>query len=251
MILDNNYKQGFTIVELALSMSIVSVLLIAIVTMSIQMGRIYTKGATMLDLNAASRTINADFTRSFNSIPSIEWSNPQTTFEASQNYVVRPNTSESQAGAYCTGSFSYLWNTARILNAPESGRTVSVRYDGATTSSTEIKLIKILDSSRQYCADSTLWTRIPRGGQVIDLLPQTESGLMIYDIRFHSKEALYDQSTNQRIINISYVLGTSDANLGLIDMSNMNCRPPSDIQGAESYCAINKFDLTVRTLGRR
>ena len=50
MILDNNYKQGFTIVELALSMSIVSVLLIAIVTMSIQMGRIYTKGATMLDL---------------------------------------------------------------------------------------------------------------------------------------------------------------------------------------------------------
>ena len=74
---------------------------------------------------------------------------------------------------------------------------------------------------------------------------------MIYDIRFHSKEALHDQSTNQRIINISYVLGTSDANLGLIDMSNMNCRPPSDIQGAESYCAINKFDLTVRTLGRR
>ncbi|MBS7346443.1 MAG: prepilin-type N-terminal cleavage/methylation domain-containing protein [Candidatus Sacchiramonaceae bacterium] len=251
MIRDNNHKQGFTLIELMLSMSMVAVLLIAIVTMSMQMGRIYTKGATMFDLNAASRTINTDFTRSFNSIPSIEWRNPQNSFGASQNYVVRPSTSEPQAGAYCTGNFSYLWNTARILNAPAAGRNVPIRYDGAATSSTEIKLIKILDSSRQYCADSALWTRVPRGGQVIDLLPQSESGLMIYDIRFDSKEALRDQSTNQRMVNISYVLGTNDANRGLIDMSNMNCRPPSSAQGMEDYCAINKFDLTVRTLGRR
>ena len=74
---------------------------------------------------------------------------------------------------------------------------------------------------------------------------------MIYDIRFYSKEALHDQGTNQRMVNISYVLGTGDANRGLIDMSNMNCRPPSNAQGMEDYCAINKFDLTVRTLGRR
>ena len=79
MIRDNKHRQGFTLIELMLSMAMVSLLLIAIVTMSIQMGRIYTKGQTMFDLNAASRTINTDFTRSFNSIPSIEWRSPQNS----------------------------------------------------------------------------------------------------------------------------------------------------------------------------
>ena len=46
------------------------------------------------------------------------------------------------------------------------------------------------------------------------------------------------------IVNISYILGTP--NNGDIDVSTYNCE--GNIKS--NYCAVNRFDLTVRTLGK-
>ena len=82
-------KRGFTIVELMLSMTFISALLLAIATMTMRMTSMYVKGNTMKDLNAASRTINDDFTRTFNSMATTPtWQGSYTSVKSGEYSVL-------------------------------------------------------------------------------------------------------------------------------------------------------------------
>ena len=70
---------------------------------------------------------------------------------------------------------------------------------------------------------------------------------MLYDIQFSTAPKLIDNASNQSIVNIVYVLGTKNDN-NQINVAGMNCNPTGQYK---DYCAINKFDITVRTLGRK
>ena len=48
------------------------------------------------------------------------------------------------------------------------------------------------------------------------------------------------------IINIAYVLGTPNNNDIRMNAGSQNCE--GNVKS--NYCAVNKFELTVRTLGR-
>ena len=67
MIREVKVKKGFTIIELMLAMSAVAGLMIAVAGLIIQMTNTITRGTTYRDLNAASRTINVDLTKTLNS----------------------------------------------------------------------------------------------------------------------------------------------------------------------------------------
>lgn len=244
-------KKGFTIVELMLSMSFVSVLLISIAIMGMQLSTIYIKGNTLKDLNAAGRTINDDFTHTFNSLASIDWSGPKTS---GSNYIV-----SNKAGAFCTGGYSYLWNDAAALNDDNSAK--AIRYKGSNQKDDSIRLIRVSDTNGNYCSAnySSFWDKVPKddagSNPVVDLLPAGENGLMVYGIKFFSNDNMEDKATNQRAITISYILGTksqkdSANGKGTIDVVGMKCEPPATSDAAD-YCAINKFEITVRTLGKR
>lgn len=226
-------KKGFTMTELMLAMSIVSILMLAIATMVIQMTNTITRGNTYRDLNISGRSINTDLTKTFNSLSSMNgWDGREN------NDFFRKI---GGSGAFCTGDVSYLWNNNSSLDA-----RVPIRYSGTSENDDSIRLIKIKDSSRSYCKESDNgWTNIPRNSSTIEVLSSTETNLRIYDIDFSTNDSLKSASSGQTLINISYVLGTP-ASKGL-DINNLNCNS----NAKSNYCAVNRFDLTVRTLGRK
>lgn len=226
-------KKGFTIIELLLAMTVVSFLVIAIAIATIQMSSIMTKGKTMKELNIASRSINKEFTEKFNSTQAIwGWDGQAPSGGSNSSYV-----SDANGGAFCTGDFSYLWNTAQILNSNE--REAPVRYAGGDP----IRLVRVRDTARDYCTETRNWGNIPDDRNITsEIISAGEIDLMLYDIQFRAR---IDETSGQSLINIQYVLGTKSDN-GQINANQ--CQPNSNLK---DYCAINKFDLTVRTIGRR
>ena len=219
-------KKGFTIMELMLAMGVIAFLLIGVAGLIIQMTNTITRGITYKDLNTAARTINTDFTKTFNSSPMLDDWNGDVDGKFYK--------STSAAGAFCTGTVSYLWNIG-------DGRQIVFSDISA------VKLVKVRDTARSYCADgaeNTIWRRVPRDNNVTEILTSSEIDLRLHGIIFSTSPNLKNSASNQMIVNISYILGTP--NNGDIDVSTYNCE--GNIKS--NYCAVNRFDLTVRTLGR-
>ena len=235
-------KKGFTIIELMLAMTAVSLLMLSIATLTIFMKDIMVKGNTYRELNAASRNINNSLSRSFNSI-SLSGLDGQMRAAATAGPVYYVKT--GQAGAFCTGSFSYLWNDDLVLKDPDA--VAPIRYSGAATTDKSIRFIKVVDSSMQYCdpaTRNTAWVTVPRDSSVNEVLSSGETNMMLYDVNF--SQIATDNDTGQSLINISYILGTGSDAAQQITATGGTCTPNSD----ENYCAINNFNVTVRTIGR-
>jgi prepilin-type N-terminal cleavage/methylation domain-containing protein len=59
------YKKGFTLIELMLAMSFISVLLLSIAMVGIQAGKMYSRGIVLRDVNQAGRDISDTIRRIF------------------------------------------------------------------------------------------------------------------------------------------------------------------------------------------
>lgn len=226
-------KKGFTIMELLLAMSILSLLLLAIAMMTMQMTNIIAKGTTFKELNSAGRTINSEFTKTLNSIDGMgSWSG-----NSGDSYY----RTEGGGGAFCTGKVSYLWNTNDSLESG-NGRI------GYASGSSIIRLVKVRDAARAYCADTNRWHQVPSDtNQTTEILAAGETDLRLYNIQFSSNSNLKDSASGQTVINIGYVLGTPKTSGVQLNSGTMNCTGDTK----NNYCAVNKFELTVRTLGRQ
>lgn len=230
-------KKGFTIMELMLAMGVIAFLLIAVAGLIIQMTNTITRGTTYRDLNAASRTINADFTKTFNSAPMPDgWTGGfnDNGFYKSMGASSATGGVTRESGAFCLGTVSYIWNT---------GNSNQITYSDGSP----VKLAKVRDSKKEYCennAENTVWKNVPRNSTVTEVLTGGEIGLQLHRINFSTSPSLKSSSSNQMIVNISYILGTPTN--GDINVSTYNCE--GNVKS--NYCAINRFDLTVRTLGR-
>ena len=235
-------KKGFTIVELMLAMTFVSLLAVGISVAIIQMSDLTTKGNTLRELNTINRAVNDDFKRSFNSSGLISgWgvSTNHSTSAGDNVYFVKAN----NAGAFCSGKFSYLWNNGQHLSTGilTPGATVGVRYAGAGARDTSIRLIRVNDRTRLYCRNLSSWTSIPRGSGTVEVFSAGETNMMLFDIDFRkNRESV---ATGQSIIQISYTLGTArdDGRTRF-----QNCEGSND----DIRCAAGQFTTVVRTLGR-
>ena len=226
-------KKGFTIMELMLAMGVIAFLLLSVAGLIIQMTNTITRGTTYKDLNATSRTINADLTKTFNSTSILDgWDGRNNSNEYYR--VV------GGSGAFCTGSVSYLWNT----NLERSGALIVHAEDN-----NPVRFVKIRDTAKNYCsnnAQSTVWTKVPHDDTVTEILSNSEVNLQLHSISFSSGGNLINRPSNQMIINIAYVLGTPNNNDIRMNAGSRNCE--GNVKS--NYCAVNKFELTVRTLGR-
>ena len=226
-------KKGFTIMELMLAMGVIAFLLLSVAGLIIQMTNTITRGTTYKDLNAASRTINADLTKTFNSTSVLDGWDGQNNNNEYYRVV-------GGSGAFCTGSVSYLWNT----NLESSGALIVHAGDN-----NPVRFVKIRDTAKSYCsntAQSTVWRKVPRNDTVTEILSNSEVNLQLHSISFTSGGNLISSSSNQMIVNIAYVLGTPNNNDIRMNAGSRNCE--GNVKS--NYCAVNKFELTVRTLGR-
>ncbi len=227
-------KIGFTLVELMLAMTFIAVMLVAVAACVIQISTIYNRGITLRQVNQSGRTITDDLTRVINQ---------STPFSLATNFVEQP-----YGGRLCTGSYTYIWNTARGMTDGSRNKYVD--------SSTEIRFVRIADDGAQYCRDPAGGVSPNRQSTIpnniaTDLLKGDDRGLVIHTLSMmpdDSTTTIYNATIGQRLYTITFLLGTDNT-----DALNYNsvtgeasCKPPSDSNSDLTYCSVNQFSFTVR-----
>lgn len=228
----NQYRQkGFTLVELVLSMSFVSALLIAIALTIIQIGNSYTRGLTLKEVNQAGRSLSSELQRTISR---------STSFDVSSSSVVVNQ--GDWGGRLCTGQYSYVWNYGKATS-PDINDYVAPSTPG-------ISFVKVEDNAGMMCQNVIIGgvsglPNIPNDMSV-ELINAGTKNLAIHEFAISSVDK--DSTTGQQLYSISFTIGTNESEL--IDISSNNCKPPSHDDSSKidfSYCSINKFNVLIRS----
>lgn len=215
-------NQGFTIVELMLAMTYVALLLLAIAMTTMQISKIYNKGVTLKSVNQVGRDLSDELQRSVASV---------APFDPTTHYV-----SQTGGGRLCLGNYSYVWNYGVALSGAQGGPTPMNTY---ADSSDQIRFAKVSDTGAGLC--SVPYQKVVRANAT-ELLSGGDHDLVIH--RFDVAQTQRDDVSNQALYSISMVLGTNDQTQLTTD--DLSCKPPSEGQGNEDFCSVNRFDIMAR-----
>lgn len=310
-------KNGFTLVELSLSIAFIAVLSIIIVVIINNTISSYRRGLTLNKINSVGMDLADDIraaiqnssSRAVTSLCSIHY--PESSVVGSdymncvengaRNFVsvARLATVRRKVdnvvigddipvyGAFCTGYYSYIWNSGYfsddyIVDGTESA---SLRYrgaDNAVKTASNFKLLKLEDDSRSVCVSAVLGSdpnastkyytvqthgsasgrKINNDGlsefnisnytttleEPIDILANdTENDLALYD--FWSAAPAESKSQYGLFYVTTFTLGTKSGGINIKANGNF-CATPADYQMENlDYCAINKFNIASQAMG--
>lgn len=176
-------QSGFTIIELMISLTFIAFLLMFIVTMTLRVTNLYTKGMTLKSINQASRTVVEQMSRDI-----AESSNP---------IVYLNSTGASNGGIMCTDRAVYLWNKLTMSVTPASS---DIRYTAPDLD----KPIRLIRSTNLALCETTAEISglpyAPTSGENVELLSQSTSVIAI---------SLQPQQNN--LYRLTVRLGTSIA----------------------------------------
>ena len=230
----NSRKYGFTIIELMLAMSFVSILLIAIAITVIQMSNIYNKGLMLKNTNQIGRSIDDELRRGIASSTQFDVSSLTTI-----NYVEK-----EWGGRLCIGRYSYIWNYGKSVKSDNNPTPVldSDRNKYEAPSTNEIRFVKIYDPSLKYCAlEGSTYPSIPT--DAIELLDASQYDLAIQKFSISSNDSAFDTKTGQRLYNIEFYIGTN--NQTALNGS-ISCKAPNESGADPSYCSVVRFNILAR-----
>ena len=303
-------KKGFTLVELAISLTVISILLLVIAQFISGIVESYTKGLTVKAINSTARDLIEDLTTTITSAPArnnidmcslnyIYSSDANSPYDQCQkddaylfiyneryatNVTVDGSTIINKpvpiSGAFCTGKYSYIWNTGYILNkktysVPADYPVATIKYRDTSNriinypenESKSFRLIRFLDLSRVACS-----SRIKDGSynkisdsvgtydltsdasgndyyltsEIEELLSADENDLALYDLQiFHPAT---NNSTFRSYYTGAFILGTLRGSVN-IRANGDYCKAPADYESDFDYCAINKFNFAARAIG--
>lgn len=229
-------SSGFTLVELMLAMTFISVLLVAIAMTTIQISNIYNKGITLREVNQAGRSLSVDLQRSiaastpFDVTPQVDDS-PDT---ADSKYVVRDG-----GGRLCLGGYTYAWNFGSALVGGQGAPAVLNEFEDGQP----VRFVKVADPQGELCVDPEASIARP---DAVDLISSGDRNLAIHE--FSITKTAEDAGISQALYAISMTIGTNDQ--AQLTTNDASCRPPADEVGAEEYCAVNQFDIIARAGNR-
>ena len=144
-------RSGFTIVEVTLVTAFIAMLLIAIATVIMSISAIFQKGLTLKGISTVGRNLITELTTSINAAPSIDSASLCNMYATSASDVDKQNCLRNAAnkyiyqeklgffrdpvtnvdspvqyyGIFCTGNYSYIWNTYYGIQAKQ---TIRLRY---------------------------------------------------------------------------------------------------------------------------
>lgn len=214
-----NKKNGFTIVELMLAMSFVAILLMAIAFLTISISTLYTKGITYKELNQVGSEISGDL---------------QRTISASRVESIKQIRNTNQTGSLCVGEYSYVWNDPSLVKNPSDTNTI--KQNGQP-----VRLVKVRDLGGAFCEASYDKEILP-SVEAKDLLASGgDRDLVVYGLTISPDPST--SITGFELYTVNLTLGTGDVSA---ITGGETCKPPSDDQSGEEYCAINKFTIVAR-----
>jgi len=287
-------SRGFTLVELSIAMAFLGILLITIAILVIRIISIYQSGLAIRAVSSTGRQLISEFTRSISGSPignvgfdfSVGSRDRQLTGRLSNNpspadltykYYFQITGRADVAGeteqkvvpltgAFCTGLYTYIWNTAYAFDTDSNSSTfgsptgAGSTYKYGSTTLSNFRLIRIADSQRDICIAqrtksgevnnefrSFETTNDQGANPPYELLESAEDGLALYDLRIFP-------TSNNRITGHSFYSGTF---ILATLRGGVNILRPGDYCAAEydnlntdfNYCAINKFNFAMRATG--
>ena len=235
-------QKGFTIIELTLSMAFVSVLLLAIVMTSIQAGRIYNKGVVLESVNQASRDIGDSIRRDFMQSDAAHVSRT----DEPESVIILSEGGQPKSGRFCLGGYSYLWNYPSVLEAALAGESVS----GPVVKRGDkiINFVRVVDDGGSFCAssDGNYETNIGADRQLMSMLDEKgDQGVVLAIHELGIEPVLANNNSSEALFRVNYTIGTS----AKAEINGQQCRPPADSSANDQFCAINQFEMIVRTNG--
>lgn len=237
-------KKGFTLIELMLAMTFISLLLVAIAMTIVQIANTYNRGTMTKDINQSSREISDELQSSITSSGSF-------STDPSQHHYVE----QDWGGRLCVGNYSYIWNYPKAINvatlnpsrnvfktptvsgAPLAFNTVANKY--------EISLVKVVDTGSSYCIPTSAGVYPPVDQtKATELLRSGDHSFVLH--YFDITEASSDTVSAQSLYKITFVLGTSDTSALTGTDAAIKCIAPGDPGSDADYCNVQKFTLVLR-----
>ena len=230
-------QKAFTIIELMLAMAFLGTMLAGIASLIMQITNIYQKGLSIRNVNSVGREIVSDFTRTINSSRVNIDINPSGTDikidsvkAARSQYFLETKTDNKQmGGVFCTGSYSYVWNTADNLRIARGASDISIS-DGyvdknAATRAASLgvfvlstkdgkyripKLVRFADKNRDACYGE----KTNESGNVLIIAKGEKGSIKQNAVTYFSAEALgiYDK-------DVVELISDNEADLALYDLS--------------------------------
>lgn len=303
-------RTGFTIIELSLSLAFISVLSIAVMLIISGAVSAYRRGITLnqintlgMDLtdeiratvqNSPSRSIKADCDSLFSDTEEAAACNEDGGYkfvfvkkEAEVEGVTEAGKKIPVWGAFCTGAYSYIWNSGYFWTdkkVSDSVGRVGLKYtkkengESAVTTHTDsdFKLLKVHDEQRAVCIsalnvdinnekNAIKYTeenpKFNSSNFVFDITPffvldeepvdviskSSESNLVVYDLDV--VRPVEDSSQNDIFYSASFILGTVQGGIDVKTDGNY-CAVPNDYANENfDYCSINKFNFAAQAIG--
>ncbi len=220
---DRRYLQGFTLVELTLSISFIAVLLIAITLLIMQTASIYNRGLTLREANQAGQFISSEIQRSLN----------QTYSKA----VVAVEFGDHSGGRLCAGSIVYAWNYADTFWPTGHGGTTN-----SLNNSSDVRFVKFTGVATDYCKEQADGSWRPLPSDAKELLASGIANIALHSFSFDRLSVVDDD--NQTIYAIKMVVGTPST--GLVNGSS--CKVDQELnKHNDEWCAVNQFSFTARS----
>lgn len=286
----NQTKKGFTIIEISLAIAFFSVLLITIAILTITILSIYRKGLSIKSVNVSGRSLIDQFSRSISSSPAKSAATDCTKLPSnshqqclsdgaykliySQTFgqISLPKSTLFKSvpahGAFCTGRYSYLWNTGYTFDQfnPDikkyNIRKAELKFidkNGNTRLLNNFRLIRVEDSSREICRSRLGGGYSYNPGHTyqvleqkqtsdpVELLSSAEEDLALYDLKIF-KPAEH-RLTRHSFYSGTFILATIRGGVNITGVGDYCTEPPDKLNTDFAYCAINKFNFAIRATG--
>lgn len=242
-------KRGFTIVELTIAMAFISVLLLSIVMISIQAGKMYSRGIALRSVNQSGRSIDMVMRQDFLQTNSRQISkNSDDTLIITTNNIM-DGVSKPINRRFCLGSYSYIWNTPEVIDNDGGA------YDESAVVLSEkpINFARVVDPNAILCEVDASGKYLNELDTFVDgvthLLKMPDADgevvLAVHSLQFLPVAVIDDQP--EALYRITMTIGTSK--MSEINTADQSCRPPAEGESNFEFCAINQFDTIVRTNG--
>ncbi len=177
-------KEGFTLIELSLSMAIIGVLSITVMLIISNAVSAYHKGLTLNQLNTVGMSIVEDIRVAIQASParsvvdecvtlydgsgsgSVEGAQASCANDKAASFVTQVGMGRVVTvdgddysdipleGLFCTGKYTYIWNSGYLVNGGTGLAMLRLKYktsDGVTTTEDGIRLLKVHDENRMIC----------------------------------------------------------------------------------------------------
>ncbi len=233
-------QRGFTLIELTIALAFLSVLLIAILTLTLAAGKMYVKGMTNKTVNQSGREIQDIMRRDF-----------LAADRSRISAVATEGATGKTAGRICLGSVSYVWNTAGMLNDKDADATNYQRHIRLGTGE-PIRFMRVTDVNSDLCVRNPVTSRFPT---TVSVASESRAELLGGEGR---EFALYEITIDPVIIEgsqgmyrVRYTIGSND--IGTTEREGgtgyVRCKPDASGSANFDYCSVVDFDMILRVEG--